>query len=236
MNYLLVLSFLLLSVAIARADDERVKITLKSDSVLVGSLISNNASSYLLRLETGEIKTVRRTDVKSIETITEARVLRSSLGEFSPGVTSPRVTSPSVGKRDSVHLDKFSCFGGTLGTPAGINARFGGHEGRTAYHVSGMYWGEEIYGIQLDLLFTSSIPKDYTQPYFGLMVGYMNLTVTKENATEKLPQGTYQWTYVGLGLVLHSHSFLFQAGITTGGGDFTSPVLMLQLGIVPRFY
>ncbi len=208
------------TIAHAREGDS-VRVLMKNDSLVVGTEVRENNVYFIIRSASGELITLRRTDIQRIE-------------RNKPTVTidSNGVPIPFFEESGRMYkLTSFTSFGGTVGTPAGINMRIGSHGGSSALHLSGMYWGD-VQGMQISIM-NSKEPKDFTQMYAALLLGYLRLRIT-ENNPQNIPLGVYSWTYAGIGLALHSHGFFAEVGVTTGVGNFTTPVVMLQLGFMPR--
>jgi hypothetical protein len=130
---------------------------------------------------------------------------------------------------------QFSSFGVTLGTPAGLNFRYGYHDKDFAFHAMGGYLDlGEMYGFQLSPMLTLS-SNERTYLYFTGMFGYSYLVSNETFGRITVPVGR-EWAYVGGGLTLFSRGFILEGGLTAGHGDYSTPQLTFQIGYMFPFY
>lgn len=116
-----------------------------------------------------------------------------------------------------------------LGTPSGINGAFGYWNGPIGYRITGMYYGSDLNGIQLNIGFKLS---DNTKQMHNLALIAGTLQFKDENGNT---EGIMYWKYIGLVYNLNFQGFFLETGLTIGNGSFSSPQLVFQIGYMHRF-
>ena len=212
MRVVMVLVLMMLGTVFCRAADQATVI-LKNDSTFAGKLVTNSASEVVLEFKDGSQRTFRRTAVKDV--VLHKVMSRSDRLKLLPDAP-----------------PHFSCFGATLGRGGLLNLRGGEHDSSFATHISGMFYSAVV-GVQANLMWCFW-QQNHTQHYLSAMAGYQYADLSKKFLW--FDAGRNEFTYEGIGYVLHSREFLFEAGIAWPQGTTSKPQLLLQIGWVPKKY
>lgn len=194
--------------------EENATIILKNDSTFIGRVVTNSASEVVLRFRDGTERSFRRTNIRDISITkvqTKSERLKANLIESPP---------------------HFSCFGATIGRQALLNLRGGTHDSSFATHISGMFYSAVV-GIQLNLMWCFW-QQNHTQHYLSAMGGYQYADLKSKFLWYEA--GRNEWTFQGVGYVLHSREFLLEAGVCWPSGTQYKPQLLVQVGWVPKTY
>ncbi len=209
----LIAMLFVLSALCARAD-EVATVVLKNDSTFKGTVVTNTATEIVLRFKDGTERSFRRTAISDIifsEKKSKSQIRKENLLESPP---------------------HFSCFGATLGRQALLNLRGGTHDSSFATHISGMFWSKVV-GIQINLMWCFW-QQNHTQHYLSAMAGYQYADFNSKFLWYEA--GRNEWTFEGVGYVLHSRAFLCELGVAWPNGTAYKPQLLLQIGWVPKTY
>ncbi len=212
MRLVVVVCFMLVLSVMAKADDVG-NVVLKNDSTFSGKVVSNTASEIVLEFKDGSRRTFRRTAIRDF-TVSKV-VSRSERMKLLP-------ESPA----------HFSCFGATLGRQALLNLRGGEHDSSFATHISGMFYSAFV-GLQGNLMWCFW-QQNHTQHYLSAMAGYQYADLKKKFLWYEA--GRNEWTFEGIGYVLHSREFLLEVGVAWPNGTTSKPQWLLQVGWVPKKY
>lgn len=204
----------------ATTGEKKVRIILSDNTEMNGVIIKEDSASVVIRTASGVESMVKRSFIAQITYDTSV-------------LTVDRITEEKVTKgKDSTTWS----VGATIGTPAGLNIRFGFGNGKSAFHFSGGYWGN-IIGLQINPML-ALYSDERTFQYFSGMIGTSHIgdsDLLYSGGGYRVVSRPKNWTYLGLGYVLHSRGFLLEAGLSAGLGSFSSPQLMLQIGYVHQF-
>lgn len=193
-----------------------VRITTTVSTEVVGQLIREDANEILVRSDQGVDIIVYRANIVSI-----------AYGTYST-ISSMSLRTPLSAPQS------FSSFGATLGTPAGLNIRYGYHDQDFGFHAMAGYLSSELYGFQLSPMYTIS-NSERTFFYFSWMLGYSYLTITESAGPFAVPVSR-EWAYAGFGFTLMSRGLILEAGLSGGYGDYSSPNILFQIGYMYSFY
>lgn len=123
-------------------------------------------------------------------------------------------------------------FGGTLGTPAGLNLVYNNHFDNFILQLSGLYLGP-IRGIQLGFCWKVS-ESENNYHAFGGAIGSSYFEEEKEDYYYSYTE-INKWTYVAAVYNFNYNGFYLQPGLSFGEGTFSNPQLLIQIGYVYKF-
>ena len=145
----------------------------------------------------------------------------------------------------TIYYKDYSEFGGSLGTPAGLNLNYVHWFSPYGIGISGMYWGD-FYGIQGNFKYKLSDNRDRSHS-LSLIAGrwyisYQNIDPYMGYEEDNL----FDWKYIGATYNLNYGGFWLEVGITASevkiepkvevfNFDGILPQLVFQIGYVYRF-
>ena len=132
------------------------------------------------------------------------------------------VSTPHIYAQKLIDLkeDSYQEIGINIGTPAALNAAFGYWFNSVGLRVSGMYYGQETNGVQLNLGLRLS---DNFKRRHALFI---------IRGASKIDND--EWTFLGLVYNLNFKGFFLETGLTFGEGDYSKPQIALQIGYMRR--
>lgn len=187
------------------------KIVLKNGDVVVGEIIDyNEGVNYKILTDKGTTITY---PIQMIESI-EYKVLSRSNSSFLSETTSGEI-------------------GFVFSNPAGLNLVLSKHTENFLFRISGMYWGDNARGIELNLGY-KIFENEMLYHAINIIAGtsYYNNDYDGLKLVSNYPD---EWEYLGIGYNINLFNFYLQSAMVLGNETHINPYLTIQLGYVYKF-
>ncbi|MFZ1729990.1 MAG: hypothetical protein WBQ23_02215 [Bacteroidota bacterium] len=193
------------------AQEEVDAVYLKNGSKILGTIVE--------QIPNKQLKIRTRDGSEFVYTFDEIEVIRKETIDEPP-------IAPAPDLKDASYYE----LGVNIGTPAGINLAMGKWFGIVGARLSGMYFGDQLAGLQGNIGFKLSDNRKRSH----VLAAIFGASHLEENYRTS-QQRSLEWTFVGAVYELNLRGFFVQGGLTVGSGDFSSPQAFFQIGYMYRF-
>lgn len=204
-------------------------ITTKEGKEYRGSVVDERGDAVTLLTADSVRMIVPRSQIRTIVYADE--VVAGGPAPATSDAAAPPSAPPPVAAPPIVEKSAFPVFGGTLGTPGGLNLVAGYYFNGWGVRLSGMYLST-INGLEFELL--RNIGRNGLFSH-NIHVGIGRSHVELESERYAGVYEVYDWRYMMAGYDFNWNSFYVSASLSAGSGDFSSPQLLFQLGYVKEF-